>query len=244
VALALTQQDPASVARPPESMLVETLDYIETAALSLDGTFDDYWAARGKNLKHNVKRQRAKLQEQAIQLSLDMVDAPDGVDAAIADYGRLESAGWKAAEGTAVGPDNAQGRFYRSMFESFCRMGKGRIFRYRFGDQVVAMDLCIERAGVLVVLKTTYDETVKVVSPATLMRYEIVKQLFDEKRLARVEFYGKAMEWHLRWTSDLRTLYHLNRYRWTGLKRLRFALGQAAKRDPVEGPAVDVAKDA
>ena len=243
VALALTQQDPAFVARPPESMLVETLDYIETAALSLDGTFDDYWSARGKNLKHNVKRQRAKLQEQAVPLCLDMVDTPDGVDAAIADYGRLEGSGWKAAEGTAVGLDNAQGRFYRSMFESFCRMGKGRIFRYRFGDQVVAMDLCIERAGVLVVLKTTYDETVKVVSPATLMRYEIVKRLFDEGRLTRVEFYGKAMEWHLRWTSELRTLYHVNRYRWTGLKRLRFALGQAAKRDPVEVAGIDAAKD-
>jgi hypothetical protein len=129
------------------------------------------------------------------------------------------------------------------MFESFCRMGKGRIFRYRFGDQVVAMDLCIERAGVLVVLKTTYDEAVKVVSPATLMRYEIVKRLFDEGRLTRVEFYGKAMEWHLRWTSDLRTLYHLNRYRWTSLKRLRFAIGQAAKRGPAEVSGVDAAKD-
>ncbi len=98
-------------------------------------------------------------------------------------------------------------------------MGKGRIFRYLFGDQVVAMDLCIERAGVLVVLKTTYDETVKVVSPATLMRHEILESLFEEGRLARVEFYGKAMEWHTRWTSEVRTLYHVNRYRAGWLRR-------------------------
>jgi len=57
-------------------------------------------------------------------------------------------------------------------------------------------------------------------------------KLFDEGRITRVEFYGKAMEWHLRWTSDVRTLYHLNRYRWSGLKRLRFALGHAGKRAP------------
>lgn len=242
VAVALTQQDPALVARPTDSILVETLDYIETASLTLAGTFDDYWSARGKNLRHNVKRQRAKLQEQAMPLRLDVVDAPDRVAAAIADYGRLESSGWKALEGTAVGLDNAQGRFYRSMFESFCRMGKGRIYRYLFGDQVVAMDLCVERAGVLVVLKTTYDESVKVVSPATLMRYEILKSLFDEGRLTRVEFYGKAMEWHLRWTSDLRMLYHVNRYRWTSVKRLRFALGQSARREPPEVASADAAK--
>jgi CelD/BcsL family acetyltransferase involved in cellulose biosynthesis len=232
VAVALTQQDPAFVPRPAESPLVETLDYIETAALEIAADFDEYWSRRGKNLRHNVKRQRAKLQEQGVPTRLDEVDSPDAVAAAIADYGRLESSGWKALEGTAVGLDNAQGRFYRSMFESFCRMGKGRIFRYRFSEQVVAMDLCVERAGVLVVLKTTYDETLKSFSPATLMRHDIVKRLVGEGHPLRVEFYGKAMEWHLRWTGDVRMLYHVNRYRWAGLKRLRFAIALPAKREP------------
>jgi hypothetical protein len=110
-------------------------------------------------------------------------------------------------------------------------MGKGRIFRYLFGGQVVAMDLCIESGGVLVVLKTTYDEKFKVVSPATLMRHEIMDRLFAEGRITRIEFYGKAMEWHLRWTNDLRTLYHANRYRWSALKRLRVAL-RHSRREP------------
>jgi CelD/BcsL family acetyltransferase involved in cellulose biosynthesis len=229
--------DPGIVARPRETERVETLDYIDTAALTVAGTFDDYWAARGKNLRHNVKRQRAKLVEQSVSLRLDIVDTPERVAGAIADYGRIEGAGWKAQEGTAVALDNAQGRFYRSVFESFCAMGAGRIYRYLFDDRVVAMDMCLHTADTLVVLKTTYDETVKVVSPATLMRHEIVKTLFDEGRVRRVEFYGKAMEWHLRWTDDLRTLYHVNRYRWSGMKRLRHALGKAKNPD-----AADVAK--
>jgi CelD/BcsL family acetyltransferase involved in cellulose biosynthesis len=234
VAVALTQQDPGIVTRPDDSALVETLDYIDTATLTVAGSFADYWAGRGKNLRHNVKRQRAKLLEQSVALRLDVIDTPERVAAAIADYGRLESSGWKAQGGTAVGTGNAQGRFYRSVFDSFCRMGTGRIYQYLFDDRVVAMDLCLESGGTLVVLKTTYDETVKMVSPATLMRHEIVRTLFDEGRVRRVEFYGKAMEWHLRWTSDLRTLYHVNRYRWGGMKRLRLALGPAPKRDAAE----------
>ena len=232
MAVGVTQQDPELVPRPADSVLVETLDYIETATLTLAGAFEDYWATRGKNLRHNVKRQRAKLQEQSVPLKLDVIDTPDRVAAAIADYGRLEGSGWKARQGTAVELDNAQGRFYCSVFETYCRLGAGRIFRYLFGDQVVAMDLCIESDNVLVVLKTTYDEKVKVVSPATLMRHEIMSRLFEEGRISRVEFYGKAMEWHLRWTNDLRTLYHVNQYRWSGLKRLRFALGHARREPP------------
>jgi hypothetical protein len=227
VGVSLTQQDPAIIERPNDSKTLETLDYIDTARVMVAGSFDAYWATRGKNLRHNVKRQRAKLTEQGTPLRLETIETPDRVADAIADYGRLESSGWKAQQGTAVDTDNAQGRFYRNVFETFCRQGFGRIYRYLFGDQVVAMDLCLESPGALVVLKTTYDETMKVVSPATLMRYEIFKSIFDEGRIKRVEFYGKAMEWHLRWTSDLRMLYHVNRYRWGMLKRVRGTLRDA-----------------
>ena len=141
------------------------------------------------------------------------MERPGAVAAAIAEYGRLETAGWKSGTGTAVAADNAQGRFYTSVFESFCAKGAGRIYRYLFDDKVVAMDLCIEDAGVLVILKTAYDETYKSVSPASLMRHECFRRVFEDGSIRRIEFYGKVMEWHRRWTDDVRTLYHINYYR-------------------------------
>ena len=217
--VAMTQQDPSFAGRPADSPWLRTFDYVETARIVVAGRFDDYWAARGKNLRINVKRQRAKLAEEGVSLRLDVVDAPGRVAAAIAEYGQLESAGWKAASGTAVAAGNAQGRFYTNVFESFCAVGAGRIYRYLFDDKVVAMDLCIEHAGVLVILKTAYDETYKSVSPASLMRHEYFRQLFDGGSIRRVEFYGKVMEWHRRWTDDVRMLYHINRYRSPWLRR-------------------------
>jgi hypothetical protein len=151
---------------------------------------------------------------------------------AVEDYGRLESAGWKAAGGTAVSPDNAQGRFYRTMLEAFCRAGRGRVYRYWFGERVVAIDLCIEGGGALVILKTTYDESIKTISPASLMRQEAFRSLFDERRLTRIEFYGRLMEWHTRWTNDVRTMYHVNYFRWPFLQRVkRLAMRVRMKRE-------------
>ncbi len=210
---AITQQDPVIVGRPADSPRLRTLDYIETARVVVTGSFDDYWAARGKNLRHNVKRQRVKLNDDGVPVRLEIVENRDAVAAAIVDYGRLESAGWKAGVGTAVAADNAQGRFYTSVFESFCAKGTGRIYRYVVGDKVVAMDLCIEDAGVLVILKTAYDETLKNVSPASLMRHEYFRPIFDGGAVKRIEFYGKVMDWHRRWTDDVRMLYHVNCYR-------------------------------
>ena len=225
----LTQCDPDLLARPTESSCLRTMDYIDTSRISLTGSFDDYWNARGKNLRANLKKQRTRLAREGTALRLQVSRSPDEVAAAIEQYGRLESAGWKSGGGSAVDAANAQGRYYRAMLESFCRRGAGSIYRYWFGEQLVAIDLCIEDDTQLIVLKTTYDESVAGgLSPALLMREEALQALFAEARLGRLEFYGRVMEWHTRWTNEVRTLYHVNYYRWSALARLH-ALWQSRR---------------
>lgn len=228
--LGVTQRDPMLAPRPIDAAALRTLDYIDTARITIRGSFDDYWAARGKNLRTNMKKQRSKLQKEGVQAHMEVVRDPEQVAAALVDYGRLESAGWKAGGGTAIDTDNAQGRFYRAMLENFCRAGRGRILRYRFDDRLVAMNLCIEGNGALIILKTTYDESVSSqYSPAFLLCEEICRELFEQQRFERLEFYGKVMEWHTRWTDEVRTMYHVNSYRWAALPRLRNLINHRAR---------------
>ncbi len=222
--LGLTQRDPLLAARPAANGRLATLDYIDTASITLDGPFEHYWSLRGKNLRSNLKKQRARLERDGVVTRLECLRDPALVAAAVNDYGTLESAGWKAGAGSAVHSDNAQGRFYRAMLERFCRRNCASIYRYWFGQQLVAMDLCIEDGETIVVLKTSYDESVTAgLSPTLLMREQVCRALFDEARLRRIEFYGKVMDWHLRWTEQIRTLYHLNYYRWALVARLHQA---------------------
>jgi CelD/BcsL family acetyltransferase involved in cellulose biosynthesis len=220
--LGLTQCDPLLAARPPEAERVRTLDYIDTARIDIgeDSDFDAYWQARGKNLRQNLKKQRNRLAGDGIATRLETLTAAQDMAQAVTDYGRLESAGWKARGGSAVGAENAQGRFYRRMLEAFARDGQARVYRYWFGERLVAMDLCILERDCIVILKTAYDESVPAnLSPALLMREEATRGLFEERRFSRIEFYGRVMECHTRWTDAVRTLYHLNHYRWPALAR-------------------------
>lgn len=240
--LGLTQIDPQLLARPPEGAAQQTLDYVATAHVPVQGAFDAYWEARGKNLRQNTKKQRNKLAAEGTTATLECLTRPEDMADALLDYGRLESAGWKAGTGTAVAPDNAQGRFYRAMLESFAAQGQARIYRYRFGDKVVAMDLCIDDGRVIVILKTAYDESYRTISPSILMRQEEFAALFGEARFERIEFYGKVMEWHTRWTDLQRTLYHLNIYRWPLLQRLQTLRQRrlaAAAASPAPAPAAE-----
>ena len=231
----LTQLDPDLLARPVDSSALRSFDYIATAKITLAGSFDHYWNARGKNLRANLKKQRARLDKDGVTPRLQVSRAAHEVADAVADYARLESAGWKGGGGTAVGAGNAQGRYYRAMLEGFCRRGAGSIYRYWFGEQLVAMDLCIEDANQIIVLKTTYDESVAGnLSPTLLMREEACRALFDAGRFARLEFYGKVMEWHTRWTDEVRTLYHVNYYRWPALGRLHALWQSRRARTPKE----------
>ena len=58
--LGLTQLDPAWVNRPQASVATAVIDYIDTAWVNVAGNFDDYWSARGKNLRQNMRKQRNK----------------------------------------------------------------------------------------------------------------------------------------------------------------------------------------
>jgi CelD/BcsL family acetyltransferase involved in cellulose biosynthesis len=231
----LTQCDPLLLARPADGPLESCNDYIDTARITVSGDFDTWWNGRGKNLRTNLKKQRNKLHDAGIATRMEVLRAPHAMAQAVADYGRLESAGWKGRAGTAVAADNDQGRFYRRMLEAFCARGAGSVYRYYFNEagseHLVATDLCIEDGDCIVVLKTAYDETVpKQYSPALLMREEACRQLFEAGGIRRIEFYGKVMEWHTRWTEEVRTLYHVNHYRWPAVLRLHRFMSRARRK--------------
>jgi CelD/BcsL family acetyltransferase involved in cellulose biosynthesis len=229
LALGITQLDPELVTRPADSAALQTVDYIQTSRVSIRGSFEEYWAQRGKNLRHNLKRQRNQLAKQTVECHVDAVISPSEVAAAVAEYSKLESAGWKAGTGTAVGLDDAQGRFYTQLLQEHCAQGHGRIYRFWLGDRLAATDLCVDDGSTFVILKTSYDETITNVSPALLMREEYFRELFGTG-IRRIEFYGKVMDWHTKWSDEMRTLYHINCYRSpliAALQRVRRRIGGA-----------------
>jgi hypothetical protein len=210
--LAVLQQDPSHTSLPPTQTLpnIERVDYISTPYLPIAGTFEDYWKARGTNLRHNLARRHRRMTEQKISMELKVRRAPEEVAECIREYGRLESKGWKGKDGTAIHESNAQGRFYQEMLENFCAAGEGVIYQWCLDDKVAASDLCLVRDGTMIVLKTAYDEELNQHSPALMMREEIMRQLHEQGAVKVVEFYGRVMEWHTKWCNDVRTMYHVN----------------------------------
>ncbi|MCF6195951.1 MAG: GNAT family N-acetyltransferase [Emcibacter sp.] len=211
--LGLTQQDPLLLTRPETGNSVSSLDYIETAHIDFPDNFKEYWAARSKNLRHNMKRQRNFLTKNDIETRLEVCTSKAQVKQAVLDYGKIESSGWKGQIDSAVTGDDAQSQFYMDMHEAFCASDETAILRYFYNDSLAATDLCLLRNKVLYILKTTYDETIKGTSPAHIMRFEYYQTALASGQLKRVEFYGPLKDWHKKWTAETRVVFHANVYR-------------------------------
>ena len=213
LSLSLTQVDPLFAPRCDDTSESRHDDYIDTA-----------WVDIGKNLRQNMRKQRNKLQAEGIKVEMRVWRTATDMPDAIARYGALEGQGWKAQEGTAIRPDNAQGRFYTELLSSAAAKGEAAVYEYLFDDKPVAINLCLRRGHTLTVLKTTYDESIKIYSPAFLLNEEMTQSLFQAQEIQRLEYYGSLMEWHTRWTDNRRTLYHLTMFRNSVVKRLAESL--------------------
>jgi hypothetical protein len=220
---AVTQQDP-DFSSLPASLAgdqIELLPHIRTPRLVLGGIGTEYWASRKKKLRENLSRYRRRLENDGHRLAFVIHRASSEVGDAIREYSRLESSGWKGQEGSAVGEGNEQGAFYREILEHFCARKEGMICQLLANDKVIASRLALVRDGMMVMLKTAYDENFAACAPGILLMQELVTQLYAEREVRVIEFYGRVSEWHTHWTGDTRELYHLNyfRHQWVGKAR-------------------------
>jgi CelD/BcsL family acetyltransferase involved in cellulose biosynthesis len=225
--LALPCQDPLC---SPSFASLRTLlwgpvHHAHTMSVRLDGAFEDYWDARSANLRKSVGRRLRKVRDAGLEIGLKRLTDTGDMQSAIARFGALESAGWKGRGGSAVHADNVQGRFYAEVMKRFAGCGRATIYELYFNDDLVAMQLCISSAGMLVLLKTTYDENCASLSPGRLLLRAFLEQEFAEKRVQEVEFYTNAdneqLAWatHQRWVSDY--LLFRNRLSWVAYQKMK-----------------------
>lgn len=218
--LGVSQQDPDLAETPAPDHRSFDFHYIDTARVTKNGSFDAYWNERGKNLRQNLRKTRNRLQRDGTNVRFVDVTDPDGMCDAVAGHGALEMSGWKSDRGTAIEIDNIQGRFYESLLSEFAHAQQAHAYQLWFDDQLVASDLCIVAFGTLVVLKTAYEQDRAKSSPANLLRHEYFQNFFIDETVNRLEFYGRVLDWHTKWTDEIRPLYHFNFHRFAMTAKL------------------------
>lgn len=184
-----------------------------TMEVALDGTFEAYWNERSKNLVKNVRRYQRRVETEGGGSRFVVLERPGDMREAVTRYGLLESAGWKKAAGTAVHIDNPQGRFYAEVLEQFAATGHGRVYELWLADRLAASRLVISGAGMHIILKTSYDESLSQFAPGRLLLHALLERAFAERSQRAVEFYTDATQDQLAWATASRTISHMVYFR-------------------------------
>lgn len=208
---------------------IRTVRHALTMHVDLRGGFDDYWTQRPRKLIQNMRRYLRRLQDEGAPVRLDVVSDGQAMPAAVARYAGLESSGWKGRQGTAVGVDNAQGRFYGDVMQQFAERGQAVVYELWLGEHLLAARMVLLRNGMAVMLKTAYDEASERFAPGRVLLMRTLEDLFHRLPGGVVEFYTDADADLLAWSSGRRWINHVSVYRHRGLPTVYDLLRRAAR---------------
>jgi hypothetical protein len=196
---------------PVEDFELKT--YITTGNRPVPADFDEYFKSLGKNMRQNYNKVINRAAKAGDTLDIKCVTEVADIVEAVRIYGEIESSGWKAEHGTAIAPDNDQGRYYTAMLSRLAQKNQACCWYYLINEQIVAVDLCVNQNGSLIILKTTYNEEFSKQSPALQLKVEMLKHYAQHAgEISNIEFYGRVMEWHTRLDSTTRELQHVTWY--------------------------------
>lgn len=170
--------------------------------LTLDSTFEGYLRRRSGSFRNALKRIERKLKSRGLVEIRDQNDFT-GIDQAYEALLSIEDRSWKHAHGTSISSVSRQTAFYRHLCQLAFQKNWLHLGFLYLDDRPVAYNLGLILRNTYYYLKTSYEYSLRPLSPATILRRNLVEELI-ERRVKELDFPGEPYEWERQWTDEVR----------------------------------------
>lgn len=169
--------------------------------IDLRGDWSAFESALHAKLRNNLRKGRRRAEREGT-LTFETIRTPDRVDEALTEALTVEHSSWKGGEGTSIKSDaNVEG-FYRQLAARAAADDRFWLFALRLNGRMIAFDYCLASGRTMFALKTGYDQSLAArFSPGNLMRYELLRTLFESRVFERYDFLGPAYPWKREWNT-------------------------------------------
>jgi hypothetical protein len=130
----------------------------------------------------------------------------EDMDFHFSQFLEIEKSGWKGGKGTSITQLEDSKNFHYSLCEAAAKQGQLRWYKLYAGNQLVAMNMAIQRAADLWVVKTAYDENSKQFSPGTVGITKLLNSAVEDLEICRVRMIT-SYSWLDRWHPN-KEIYH------------------------------------
>lgn len=175
----------------------------ESPFIDTTGDLEEWRKANKKRWKAPLEKKRRKIvRDHEAEFAIAVV--PDDLEAELEDGLRVEASGWKSENGTAILSQPETAAFYRGVARTFHAREEFRVSRLALDGKTVAFDLSLLHRGRLYSLKVGFDEEVRSLAPALVMRLSMIERCFELELLSH-ELLGDDAPWKSQFASGVRT---------------------------------------
>lgn len=186
----------------PRGFRVVELDRLDSPFLALPRAYDDLLAAVSRNLRSQVGRSRRALERDG-EVVLRLAGSQRPVHEDLERFLRLEAAGWKGRQGTAVLSSHRTAALYRAFARGASAAGQLRLLLLELDGVLVAGDLSCRVGQRTSLVKTAYDEDRSSQRPGLVLRAEALRAAIEEGS-AEYDFLGAPDDYKTRWGASPR----------------------------------------
>ena len=161
---------------PLRSLASAVVDEAECYVLALKGNFQEYWAARSKSLRQNVRRDRQKAELRApLKFEVFTEADPEPLQALI----QLHAARWRKHGEAGMIDANRSTGFLNDIACEFARRDMLRMFVLRFDGQIAAVILAFQYAGTVFNYLNAFDPEHETLGLGRALLCEAVRYSFE-----------------------------------------------------------------
>ena len=172
--------------------------------IPLDGDWEAYRSGRlSKNFQKVLRNNRNRIARSGVA-TIECVETPDAVAAALPDMFAIGDRSWQGQAGSAVGSTAANRAFYTGLARVLAPRGRLRLWFLVLDGRRIAFEFHVVHAGVEFGLKTGYDPAFEDAGAGTFLDQSVVERLFADPRLREYDLLGDADFYKKRWTDCAR----------------------------------------
>jgi CelD/BcsL family acetyltransferase involved in cellulose biosynthesis/ribosomal protein S18 acetylase RimI-like enzyme len=159
----------------------------------------DPLAALAARSRKSVRRCRRQLEERG-PIALEVFEAPDEMERALAAYLDVEGRSWKRGAGQGVGKDRRNQAFYRALLPRLAAQGRAVVAFLRQGERRLAANIDFRLGSTVYGSQTTYDRDYARYSPGNVLM-ALALEWYAARGVSEYELFARFPENKRRWAG-------------------------------------------
>jgi len=176
--------------------------------VSLTGSWEDYWAAKKRKFRYNLKRSQRLLAEEAGPLRLEEIRGAAEVKAGLARAADIHAARWARRYTRTIFSSRAGRAFFDQALAGLAAEGLARLYLLWAGGDLAAFSLSFVGPRTHYYYIPGFDPQFSKYSPGTLLLWELVARSFREG-LIRLDLMKGEEDYKSRWNNQVSGTVHL-----------------------------------